>query len=162
MERLTEELNKLRMDLTRQEALASQRGKVIESLKTRSTPNGLPGGLPFNVRLSELSQTLSSTSRFSMRRLKDLLLRLRLMLALRCFQGPLIVLPCQVVLGFLRGLALLSRLLGLHLLTPLLPQIGARCKASRLFFSFFFYLIVSWRGAWYFCIAPDLDFSLIY
>ena len=68
-----------------------------------------------------------------------------------------------VVLRFLRELALLSRLLGLRLLTPLLSQVGARRKASRLcFFFFFFDLAVSWRGAWDFCNASDLDFSLIY
>ena len=42
---------------------------------------------------------------------------------------------------FLWGLSLLPRLLGLRLLTPLLPQVGARRQASRLslfFFSFFF------------------------
>ena len=33
MERLTEELGKLRMDLARQEALASRRGEVIAELK---------------------------------------------------------------------------------------------------------------------------------
>ena len=66
-----------------------------------------------------------------------------------------------VVLRFLRELALLSSLLGLRLLTPLLSQVGARRKASRLYF-FFFDLAVSWRRAWDFCNASDLDFSLIY
>ena len=33
MERLTEELDKLRMDLERQEALASRRGEVIAELR---------------------------------------------------------------------------------------------------------------------------------
>ena len=47
------------------------------------------------------------------------------------------------------GLALLPRLLGLCLLTPLLSQVGAQRHASRLFF-FFFNLVVSWRGAWVF------------
>ena len=54
----------------------------------RHVPNGLLGGVPFNVGLLEHSQTWSSTSSFLMRRLKDLLPRLRLMQAPRCFQGP--------------------------------------------------------------------------
>ena len=89
-----------------------------------------------------------------------MLQRLRLMRVPRCFQGPLIVLPCLAILGFLRGLAFLPRLLGLRLLTPLLPQVGARRQASRFFF--FFNLAVSWRGAWVFCISFDLDSLLIY
>ena len=98
-----------------------------------------------------------------MRRLKDLLPRLRLMRAPWCFQGPLIVLQCLAILGFLRGLTLLPRLLRLHLLTTLLPQVGARRQSSSLFFFFFFFnLVVSWPGAWVFCIASDLDFLLIY
>ena len=36
MECLTEELGKLRMDLVRQEALASRRGKVIAELKDKA------------------------------------------------------------------------------------------------------------------------------
>ena len=39
MERLTEELGKLRMDLERQEALASRKDEVIVSSKMRRTPN---------------------------------------------------------------------------------------------------------------------------
>ena len=102
VECLTEELGRLWMDLARQEALASRRGEVIAEL-TRPVSNGLPGGLPLNVGLPELSQTQSSTFSFLMRRLKDLLPRLRLMWAPRCFQGPLIVLPCLAILGFLQG-----------------------------------------------------------
>ena len=83
------------------------------------------------------------------------------MRAPRCFQGPLIVLPCLAILGFLPGLALLLCLQGLCLLTPLLPQVGARRQASRLFI-FFFNLAVSWHGAWVFCIASGLDSLLIY
>ena len=137
MECLTEELDRLRMNLARQEALASRRGEVIAELKDDACTQGLLGGLPFNVRLPELSQTWSSTSSFLMRRLKDPLPRLRLMRAPRCFQGPLIVLPCLAILGFHRGLALMLRLLGLRLLAPLLPQVGAQSQAFRLCFFFF-------------------------
>ena len=112
----------------------------------RLAPNGLPGGLPFNVGLPELSHTWSIISSFLMRRLKDLLPRLSLNWAPRCFQGPLIVLPYLAILEFLRGLALLLRLLGLRLLTPLLLQIEAQRKAFRLFFFFG----ESWCGAWVF------------
>ena len=144
VECLTEELDKLQMDLARQEALASRRGEVIAELKDRHVPNGPPSGLPFNIGLPELSQTWSSTSIFLMRRLKDLFPRLRLMQVPRCFQGPLIVLPCLAILGFLRGLVLLLHLLGLRLLTPPHPQVGAQHQAFRFFFFFFG---SSWREA---------------
>ena len=52
--------------------------------------------------------------------------------------------PLPGDLEFLQGLALLLRLLGLRLLTPLLPQVRAQRQAFRLFFFFFF---VFWRGA---------------
>ena len=50
----------------RQEALASRRGEVIAKIKEEVVPNGLPGGLPFNVGLPELSQTWSLTSSFQL------------------------------------------------------------------------------------------------
>ena len=83
---------------------------------------------------------------------------LRLMRAPGCFQGPLIVIPCLAILGFLRGLALLLSLLGLSLLTPLLSQVGAQRQAFRLSLFFLLYHGVEPR----FCIASDLDFLLIY
>ena len=55
------------------------------------------------------------------------------MRALRCYLGPLIMLPYLVIFGFLRGLVLLLCLLGLCLLTPLLPQAEVRRQASRPF-----------------------------
>ena len=57
VERLTEELGKLRMDLERQEALASRRGEVIEKLKDEAAPNELPGGLPSNAGFPKFSQS---------------------------------------------------------------------------------------------------------
>ena len=65
------------------------------------------------------------------------------MRAPRCYLGPLIVFPCLVIFGFLRRLALLPRLLGLRLLTPLLPQVEVRRQVSRLFF----FLTLSYPGA---------------
>ena len=52
MERLTEELGKLRMDLKRQEALASQRGKVIAVLKDEACTEWAFGCLSFQRRAS--------------------------------------------------------------------------------------------------------------
>ena len=57
----------------------------------RPTPNGPLGGLPSSTRLIELSRTYSSISSFLMRRRKSLFFRLTRML--RCFMGPLTVLP---------------------------------------------------------------------
>ena len=74
-----------------------------------------------------------------------------------CFQGALIVLTCLVILGFLRRLALLLHLLGICLLTPLLPQVGAQRQAFRLLF---FWCILAQSLGFY--IAYDIDFLLIY
>ena len=57
VERLTEELGKLRMDLARKEALVSRRGKVIAELKDEACTQWLSGGLPSSVGLLELSRT---------------------------------------------------------------------------------------------------------
>ena len=53
MECLTEEIGRLRMDLARQEALASQRGEVIVELKDEVCTQWAS----CNVGLLELSQT---------------------------------------------------------------------------------------------------------
>ena len=78
--------------------------------------------------------------------------------ALRCFLGPLVVLPCLLIFGFLRRPALLPCLLGLRLLTPLLPQVGARPQAPKLFILTFLYPGAE-PGIFVF---SDLDFSLIH
>ena len=52
VERLTEELNKLRMDLMRQEVLASRRGKVIAELKDEACTQCASGWLAFQRRAS--------------------------------------------------------------------------------------------------------------
>ena len=52
---LTGELGRLRMDLARQEALASRRGEVIAKLKDEACTQWASGWL--NVRLPKLSQT---------------------------------------------------------------------------------------------------------
>ena len=62
------------------------------------------------------------------------------MWASRCYLGPLIVFPCRVIFGFLRGLVLLPLLLGLRLLTPLLPQAEVRRQASKPFILTLLYL----------------------
>ena len=52
MEHLTEELDKLRMGLERQEALASQRGEVIAELKDEACTQWASGWLTFQHRAS--------------------------------------------------------------------------------------------------------------
>ena len=47
VERLTEEVDKLRIDLERQEALASRRGKVIAELKDEACSQWASGWLAF-------------------------------------------------------------------------------------------------------------------
>ena len=51
MECLTEELNKLRMDLERQEALASRRGEVIAKLRDEACTQWASGWLAFQRRI---------------------------------------------------------------------------------------------------------------
>ena len=52
MERLTEELGKLQMDLKRQEALASRRGEVISELRDEAYTKWASGWLAFHGRAS--------------------------------------------------------------------------------------------------------------
>ena len=52
VERLTEELDKLRMDLERQEALASRRGEVIAELRDEACTQWASGWLAFQRRAS--------------------------------------------------------------------------------------------------------------
>ena len=56
MERLTEELGRLRMNLERQEALVSRRGEVIVKLRDKACTQWASRGLAFQRRASELSQ----------------------------------------------------------------------------------------------------------
>ena len=150
VECLTEELGRLRMDLARQEALASRRGEVIAELKDEACTQLPFGWLAFQRWASQAFLDLEFNIQLSDEEVKGSTSEVRLMRTPRCFQGPLIVLPCLAILGFLRGLALLLRLLGLRLLTPLLPQVGAQCQVFKLSpFSFFFFC-VSQRGAWVF------------
>ena len=53
VERLTEELGRLRMDLARQEALASRRGEVIAELKDEACTQWASGWLAFQHRASQ-------------------------------------------------------------------------------------------------------------
>ena len=124
--------------------MASQRSEVINELKDEACTQWASGWLPFQRRAYRAFPDLSSTSSSLMRRLKDLLPRLRLMQVSRRF---LIVLPYLVILGFLRGLVLLIILLGLRLLTHPLPQAGAQRLAFR---QSLFFFGASWRGAWAF------------
>ena len=53
MERLTEELGKLRMDLARKEALASRKGEVIAELKDEACTQWASGWLAFQRQASQ-------------------------------------------------------------------------------------------------------------
>ena len=121
VERLTEELDKLRINLERQEALASRRGKVIAELKDEACTQWAFRWLAFQLRASRTFLGQDFNIQLSDDEVKNLLLRLRLMGLLRCFQGPLIVLPCLMIFRFLRRPALLLCPLEPRLLTPLFP-----------------------------------------
>ena len=107
---------------------------MIAELKNEACTQWASGWLAFQRRASRAFLDLEFSIQLSDEEVEGLLSTLRLMRAPRCFQGPLIVLPCLVIFGFLQRLALLPCLLGLRLLSPLLPQVEARRQASRLFF----------------------------
>ena len=52
VERLTEELGKLRIDLERQEALASWRGEVVAELRDEACTQWASGWLAFQLKAS--------------------------------------------------------------------------------------------------------------
>ena len=161
MECLTEELGRLRMDLARQEALASRRGEVIAKLKDEACTQWASEWLAFQCQASRAFPNLEFNIQLSDEEVEGTASEAEIDAGVEVFSGALIVLPCLAILGFLRGLALLLRLLGLCLLTPLLPQVGAQRQAFRLSLFFFFFgcILVQSLG---FCIASDLDYLLIY
>ena len=127
VERLTEELGRLRMDLKRQEALVSRRGEVIAELRNKypmglrvvAFQRGFPSfpRLRFYIQLSD-EEVEGSASEAEVNAGAEVLSR------------PLIVLPCLMIFGFLQRSAPLLRLLGLRLLasklcTLTLPYSGA-------------------------------------
>ena len=61
VERLTEELGRLRMDLARQEALNSRRGEVIAKLKDEACTQWASGWLTFQRRASRAFPDLEFT-----------------------------------------------------------------------------------------------------
>ena len=63
-ERLTEELDR-RIDLARQEALASRRGEVIAKLKDEASTQWASGWLPFQLRASRTFPNLEFNIKFS-------------------------------------------------------------------------------------------------
>ena len=126
MERLTEELGKLRMDLARQEALASQRGEVIAELKDEACTQWASGWLAFQRRASRAFLDLEFNIHLSDEEVEESASEAEVDGGPRCFRGPLIVLPCLVIFGFFWRPALLPRPLGFRLLTLLFPQVEAR------------------------------------
>ena len=119
MERLREELGMLRMDLERQEALASRRGEVIAELKDKACTKWASGLLTFQCRVSRAFPGLDFNIQLFDEEVEESASEAEVDELSRCFQGPLIALPCPVIFGFLRRPALLLCLLGAHLLTPL-------------------------------------------
>ena len=71
VERLTEEVGKLRMDLERQEALASQRGKVIVELKDEAYSQWASGWLAFQHRASRAFPDLEFNIQLSDEEVKE-------------------------------------------------------------------------------------------
>ena len=65
VERLTEELGRLRIDLARQEALASRRGEVITELKDEASTQWAFGWLPFQRWASRTFPNLEFNIQFS-------------------------------------------------------------------------------------------------
>ena len=137
VECLMEELNRLRMDHARQKALASRRGKVIAELKDEACTQWASGWLAFQRRASRAFPDLEFNIQLSDEEVERSASEAEVDAGAEVFSGALDRAPLPGDSRFLRGLALLLRLLGLRLLTPLLLQVGAQRQAFRLFFFFF-------------------------
>ena len=157
VECLTEELGRLRIDLTRQEALASRRGEMIAELKDEACTQWASGWLAFQPRASRAFLDLEFNIQLSDEEVEGSASEAEVDADAEVFSRPLIMLLCLAILRFLRGLALLLRLLGLCLLTPLLSRVEAQRQAFRIFF--FWRILARSLG---FCIASDFIFLLIY
>ena len=119
VERLMEELGKLRMDLERQEALASRRGEVIAELRDEACTQWAFGWLAFQRKASRAFPDLEFNIQLSNEEVEESTSEVEDD-AGTCFRGPLIVFPCRMIFGFLWSLVLPPCLPGLRLSTPLL------------------------------------------
>ena len=134
VERLTEELGQLRMDLARQEALASRRGEVIAELKDEACTQWASGWLAFQRRASRAFPDLEFNIQLSDEEVEGSASEAEVDAGAEVFLGAPDRAPVPGDPRVPRELALLPRLLGLRLLTLLLPQARARSQASKLFF----------------------------
>ena len=133
VERLTEELDKLRMDLERQEALAGRRSEVTEKLKDEACTQWASRWLAFQRRASRAFPDLEFNIHLSDEEVEGFASKAEADAGIEVLSGALIVLPSLMISGFFRRPALLPDPLGLRLLTPLFQQVGAQLQAPRLF-----------------------------
>ena len=121
VECLTEGLGKLRMDLERQEDLASERGEVIAELRDEACTKWASGWLSFQHRSSRAFPDLDFNIQLFDDEVEESASKAEVDAGVEVLWGPLIMLPCPMIFGFLRRPALLLFPLGLRLLTPLFP-----------------------------------------
>ena len=121
VECLTEELNKLRMDLERHEALASRRGEVITELKDKACTRWASGWLAFQHRASRAFPGLDFNIHLSDKEVEESASEVEADGVVEVLSRPLIALPSPTIFGFLRRPALLLYPVGPCLWTPLFP-----------------------------------------
>ena len=129
MGRLTEELYKLRMDLERQEALASRRGEVITELRDEACTQWASGWLAFQRRASRAFSDLEFNIKLSDEEVEESASEAEADAGAEVLSGapdcmPLIVCPCRMIFGFLWSPVLSPCLPGLRLSTPLFRKPG--------------------------------------
>ena len=119
VERLTEELGKLRVDHKRQEALANQRGEVIAELRDEAYTQWASGWLAFQRRASRAFQDLEFNIHLSDEEVEESVSEAEADVGTEVlFLGPLIALPCLMIFEFFRRPSLMPCSLGLCPLTP--------------------------------------------
>ena len=125
VECLTEELGRLRMDLAREEALASQRGEVIVELKDEACTQWASGWLAFQRRASRAFPDLEFNIQLSDEEVEGSASEAEVDAGAEVFSGAPDRAPLQGDPWVPPEASPSTSPAGLRLLTHLLPQVGA-------------------------------------
>ena len=159
MEHLTDELSKLRMDLERQEALASRRGEVIAELRDEACTQWASWWLVFQLRASLAFSDLEFNIQLSDKEVKESGSEVEADAGAKVLSGV----PDRVPLPDDFWVPLESSSSTLPAGAPPFNPFTSVCQGPTFgAYAFYFNLTISGRRACDFCIAFDVDFSLIY
>ena len=134
VERSTEELSRLRMDLERQKALASQRGEVITELRDEACTQWASGWLAFQCKASRAFPDLEFNIQLSDEEVEESASEAEAVAGSEVLSGAPDLSPLPNDLWVPPGASSLALQLGLCLLTPYFRELGPDLK--RLDFSF--------------------------